>query len=34
MNEELTDTNIELVERNNQLMQGLEEKAQEQAAKY
>ena len=34
MNEELTDTNIELVERNNQFMQGLEEKAQEQAAKY
>ena len=34
MNEELTDTNIELAERNNQFMQGLEEKAQEQAAKY
>ena len=34
MNEELTDTNIELVERNNQFMQGLEEKALEQAAKY
>jgi gliding motility-associated protein GldM len=34
MNEELTDTNIELVERNNQFMQGLEEKAQEQAEKY
>ena len=33
MNEELTDTNIELVERNNQFMQGLEEKAIEQAAK-
>lgn len=34
MNQELTDTNIELVERNNQFMQGLEEKAEEQAAKY
>ena len=34
MNEELTDTNIELVDRNNQFMQGLEEKAQEQAEKY
>ena len=34
MNEELTETNVELVERNQQFMQGLEEKAQEQAEKY
>ena len=34
MNEELTDTNVELVERNEQFMQGLEEKAREQAEKY
>ena len=34
MNEELTDTNVELVERNEQFMQGLEEKALEQAEKY
>ena len=34
MNEELTDTNVELVERNQQFMQGLEEKAIEQAEKY
>ena len=34
MNEELTETNNELIERNSQFMQGLEEKAQEQAEKY
>jgi len=34
MTEELSESNIELQERNNQFMQGLEEKAQEQAAKY
>ena len=34
MNEELTETNVELVERNSQFMQGLEEKAIEQAEKY
>mgnify|MGYP002016225619 CR=1 FL=1 len=34
MNEELTETNVELVDRNEQFMQGLEEKAQEQAEKY
>jgi len=34
MNEELTETNVELVERNRQFMQGLEEKAMEQAEKY
>ena len=34
MNEELTETNNELVERNSQFMQGLEEKALEQAEKY
>ena len=34
MNEELTETNVELVDRNQQFMQGLEEKAQEQAEKY
>ena len=34
MNEELTDTNVELVERNQQFMQGLDEKAIEQAEKY
>jgi gliding motility-associated protein GldM len=34
MNEELTETNVELVDRNQQFMQGLEEKAEEQAEKY
>ena len=34
MNEELTETNLELVERNEQFMQGLREKADEQADKY
>ena len=34
MNEELTETNLELVERNEQFMQGLREKANEQADKY
>ena len=34
MNAELTDTNKELEIRNDQFMQGLEEKAQEQAEKY
>ena len=34
MNEELTETNVELVDRNKQFMQGLEEKAEEQAEKY
>ena len=34
MNAELTDTNKELEVRNDQFMQGLEEKAQEQADKY
>lgn len=34
MNEELTETNVELEDRNEQFMQGLEEKAIEQAEKY
>jgi len=34
LTEELSETNIELQVRNDQFMQGLEEKAQEQAAKY
>ena len=34
MNEELTETNVELVDRNQQFMQGLKEKAEEQADKY
>ena len=34
MTEELSETNLELQERNDQFMQGLEEKAEEQAAKY
>ena len=34
MTEEISETNLELQERNDQFMQGLEEKAEEQAAKY
>ena len=34
LTEELSETNVELQERNNQFMQGLEEKAREQEAKY